>query len=75
VTALFTEGKGSLNQVVSCYLLQNIVLSLNIVQIVLGTILLQLDDFDSIDILCLFPSGHIDLPKGSLPQQFDELEA
>lgn len=67
VALSFGEGKGSHHQVVSSYLLKDLVLIFYCFQLLLSVIFRNTDYFESVDVLCLRTTHHVNLSEGSLP--------
>lgn len=62
----FAKGKGCFHQMVTSNLLENFMLSLYCLKIFFTVVFRQPDNFQGIDILSFFSTGHIHLSIGSL---------
>lgn len=74
MAGILAEGERSLDQVISCYLFEDLVLILDGDKLLLNVRVRQLYYLQSIDISGLYSSDHIDFSKGSSPQEFQNLE-
>ena len=75
VATLLAEGKGSFDQVVSCYFLENLVLCFDVLYFLLCHIFWYRNDLQGINVFCLFSPDKVDLSKGPFAQHFENLKA